>query len=114
MTLTTDDILEYVRTTYALHPRDATLLPSISDGGTEAYRIDCHEGPFFLKLRRDPPPPPLARYLADARISQVLAPLDPRDGQLAATRLGDRSAILYPYVEGENAFRRPLSEEQWT
>jgi spectinomycin phosphotransferase len=36
-----------------------------------------------------------------------------RDGQLS-TRIGDLSATIYPFIEGENGFRRPLNEDQWT
>lgn len=105
--------VEYVRNVYGLTARGATFLPDVSDADVVTCRVDCDEGPHFLKLRNDRPPPPLARYLADAGISEVLAPLTPPDPHLPAT-IGERSAVLYPYIEGQNAFRRPLSLEQWT
>ena len=108
-----DTILDYVRRAYGIPAQSATLLPGVSDAQVTAYRIDGDEGPYFLKLRRDAPPPPLARHLADAGITGVLAPLSPRD-QRRSLHIGERTAILYPFIDGENAFRRPLQVDQWT
>jgi spectinomycin phosphotransferase len=107
-------IVEYVRRVYGIAARNVALATG-GDAEVTVYRVDGDKGPLFLKLRRDQPgnPPPLARYLADSGITQVLAPLSPRDGQLS-TRIGDLSAILYPFIDGENVFRRPLNEDQWT
>jgi spectinomycin phosphotransferase len=110
----TGRIVEYVRRVYGL---DARHVVRLVDGDTEAavYRIDSDQGSHFLKLRRHQPEnaPSLARLLADSGITQVLAPLSTRDGQLSS-RIGDLSATLYPFIEGENAFRTPLNEGQWT
>ncbi len=78
------------------------------------HRVDGADGAYFLKLTPggQPAPSPLARYLADSGISQVIAPLRTRDGQLSAP-FGDLRASLYPYVEGQNGFMTPLDEDQW-
>lgn len=106
-------ITEYVRTVYGIEARDVTVLAAVSDADMSGYRIDADEGSYFLKLRGDAPPPPLARHLADIGVAGVLAPLKPRIPQ-QATCIGERTAILYPFIAGENAFRRPLREDQWT
>ena len=112
--LTREQILEHLRRAYQLRPRHITLVPGRLHAAASAYRIDCDGDSYFLKL--SPPPPPtglaLARYLADAGISSVPAPLRTTDGQLA-TDIGPMSATLYPFVDGENGFERPLAPEQW-
>ncbi len=109
------EIVEFVRRMYGLDTRHVALIAGRAHAEATAYRVDGHEGSYFLKLTPDQrgAPSPLARCLADSGISQVLAPLRTRNGQLSA-RLGDRQASLYPFVEGENGFRRPLNEDQWT
>ena len=107
-------IVEYVRKVYGIDARHVGLAAG-GDVEVTVYRVDSDEGPHFLKLRRDQPrnPPPLSRYLADSGITQVLAPLNPRDGY-SSSRIGDLSATIFPFIDGENGFRRPLSEDQWT
>lgn len=107
-------LIEYVRKVYGLHGWQLTPLAG-ADAEATVYRVDSDEGRYFLKLRRGQPgnTVPLARHLADSGITQVIAPLRPRDRQ-SSTRIGDLSAILYPFIEGEDGFRRPLNEEQWT
>ncbi len=109
-----NQILEYVRRVYGIDARHIALAAG-GDAEVTVYRVDSDQGPHFLKLRRDQSgnPLPLARYLADSGITQVLSPLRPRDKQLS-TRIGDLSATIYPFIDGENAFQRPLNEDQWT
>ena len=111
--ITEATIAEYVHSVYAIEARSVALLHGVSDADMSGYRIDADQGSYFLKLRGDAPPPPLARHLADVGVAGMLAPLKPRSAQ-QATCIGDRTAILYPFIAGENAFRRPLSGDQWT
>ncbi len=106
-------IVEYVRKVYGIDVLHVSLAAG-GDAEVTVYRVDSDQGPYFLKLRRDQPEsPPLARYLADLGIAQVLAPVSPGEEHLS-TRIGDLSATVYPFIEGENGFRRPLNEDQWT
>ncbi len=106
-------IASHIRDVYGIDAR-RIILAAGGDAEVTVYRIDSDAGPYFLKLRRDQPQsPPLARYLADAGITQVLAPVNARDGH-SSSRIGDLTATLFPFVEGENGFLRPLTEEQWT
>lgn len=109
------EIVEYVRKMYGLDTRHVALIAGRAHAEAIVYRVDGHEGSYFLKLTPDQrgAPSPLARHLADSDISQVLAPLRTREGPLSA-RLGDLQASLYPFVEGENGFRTPLNDDQWT
>ncbi|HYM16177.1 MAG TPA: aminoglycoside phosphotransferase family protein [Dehalococcoidia bacterium] len=106
-------VAEFVRSVYGLDARQVALLDRLSDADLTAYRVETDDGPLFLKLRRDAPPPPLAGYLADSGMTRVLAPLPPLDRRRPGVLAG-WTATLYPFVEGENAFQRPLTRRQWT
>jgi spectinomycin phosphotransferase len=113
--LARSEIVECVRNVYGLDVYHVALIAGRAHADATSYRVDSHEGPYFLKLTPNRPgtPSPVARYLADAGFSQVIAPLRASDGQLA-TRLGERLVMLFPFVEGQDAFRTPLTEVQWT
>ena len=72
-------------------------------------------GPYFLKLRRGPANDPKVRlqaFLAAAGSTCVLAPQSALDGMLT-TRIGEFSAILYPFVAGRSGFDADLTDDQW-
>jgi spectinomycin phosphotransferase len=107
-----DQIVEHVRRVYGIDAREVSLAAG-ADAEVTVYRIDSSQGAYFLKLRRDQPgSSPVARLLADAGITAVVAPVSPREDHIS-TRIGELTATIYPFVEGENGFRRPLSEDQW-
>jgi spectinomycin phosphotransferase len=112
--LAPDRIVELVRAAYQLTAERADLLQVGADEGAAVYRVECVEGPYFLKLRRGDPPPgaAAARVLADSGIAEVLAPVRAQDGQVTI-RVGDCTAIVYPFSEGPNGFEAPLSDEHW-
>jgi spectinomycin phosphotransferase len=92
-----------------------SLAPGREHAEATAYRIDTDDGAYFLKLSAHGAGvgPLVARCLADAGISNVLAPMRTRDDQLAV-RLDDRWATMYALFDGQNAFVSPLTREQWT
>ena len=55
-------IIEYLSKVYGIDARHVGLAPG-GDAEVTVYRVDCDEGPLFLKLRQDQPrnPPLLAR-----------------------------------------------------
>ena len=110
----TEQIVEYMRDAYGIHARHVALVPGRLHADAAAYRVDSDGESYFLKLTPEPPERglTLAHYVADAGITAVPAPLPMREGQLAG-RVGTLSATLYPFVEGENGFQRPLTEGQW-
>ncbi|MEX1253312.1 MAG: aminoglycoside phosphotransferase family protein [Dehalococcoidia bacterium] len=106
-------IVEHVRRVYGIDAREVGLAAG-ADAGVTVYRIGSDQGAYFLKLRAEQPESaPLARWLADAGLTAVVAPVRPREEHLS-TRIGGLTATIYPFVEGENGFHRPLNEDQWT
>jgi spectinomycin phosphotransferase len=108
-------IVQHLRDFYGLNAHGVGFLAAGADVDAAAYRVETDEGTFFIKLRRTVSRHmlSLARFLADERSTQVLAPLPARSGQLA-TQLGDRAVILYPFIDGLSGFEKTLTEAQWT
>jgi spectinomycin phosphotransferase len=107
-------IARHLRDLYGVNAHGIVFLAVGADPGAAAYRIEANENRFFLKLRRTMSEDmlSLARFLADARRTQVVAPLQARNGRLS-TRLDDWAAALYPFIDGESGFELPLTEAQW-
>jgi len=92
-----------------------TFLPLGADPDSAVYRVEAGGG-YFLKLRRgEVAAAALAvpRFLADRGVGHLIPALPTRPGQLSVPLAG-YAATLYPFIEGRNAFQRPLSEPQWS
>jgi spectinomycin phosphotransferase len=108
---TKSELIAYVRAAYGLKAERVEQIEGREHAESTAYRIVAGDAVYFLKLGREQPSP-LARHLVDSGIRQVLAPLRPNDP--ISTGIGDAQATLYPYIKGEDGFRRRLNEDQWT
>lgn len=112
----TEDILARLREDYGLVPAQIAFLPLGADLNTAVYRAAARDGAdYFVKLRRgvfDETSVALPRALHDLGISQIIAPLAARSGQLWAD-LADFKLILYPFVQGRNGYEMDLSDAHW-
>jgi len=101
---------------YGLRVVHIAFLPLGADLNTAVYRaVADDETPYFVKLRRgvfDEIAVTLPRFLGDRGIGQIIAPLATRTGQLWAN-LDPFKVILYPFVEGRNAYEVDLSDRHW-
>ena len=98
--------------------RDVTLefLPLGADLRTAVYRATAVDASlYFVKLRFgefDDVSALLPRWLLEQGIGQVMAPLPALSGRpWVAT--GEFTLLLYPLVEGKEAYGAVLSDEQW-
>lgn len=101
---------------YGLSAVQPTFLPLGADLNTAIYHIQTpNKPPLLLKLRSGPFHPAsvtLPRLLHDQGVPHIIAPLPTIDGRLWTT-LDHYKAILFPYIEGQNAYEVPLSDQQW-
>jgi spectinomycin phosphotransferase len=101
---------------YGLLVAQVSFLPLGADRNTAAYRIVTgDETPYFLKLRAghfEDTSVVLPKFLSDQGIEPIIAPLTTTTGQLWAS-LDAFTAILYPFVEGQNGYEIYLSEHHW-
>lgn len=87
------------------------------DRTASAFKLHTSVGQsYFLKVRSSElnlASLTIPRLLRENGIPNILAPLETQSGQLWSP-LGEHSAVLYPFVEGENAVDKGLTEQQWT
>lgn len=95
------------------------FLPIGNDLEAAVYRVvTAHGVDQFLKVRFGPlfePGLQIPRALIELGIDNILAPLRTRDSALWCPIVGHDgyTAVLYPFIPGENARVRGLSDDQW-
>ena len=101
---------------YGIDAVTVTFLPLGADANAAVYCVVAADGArYFLKLKRGAFAEiavTLPRFLHDQGITQIIAPRAANSGRLCAN-LDAFTAILYPYVDGHDGLRAPLSVQQW-
>jgi spectinomycin phosphotransferase len=109
-------IADRVHEAYGLTPGNIAFLPLGADQNTAVFRVTTRDGTaYFLKLRRgafDETSVTLPEWFSTQGLAQVIAPLPTLHGALWGA-LDAFKLILYPFVEGRNAYEVPLSDVQW-
>jgi spectinomycin phosphotransferase len=100
---------------YGLQVVELHFLPT-NYRNTAAYRVLATDGqPYFLKLRLDvfeEASVALPVFLREQGMQAIISPLANRAGGYW-DYLDDYNVILYPFIDGSNAFKAPLTEGQW-
>lgn len=116
--LSQDAIAQCLADEYGLHAIHAEFLPLGADVNSAVFRVHANNGStYFLKLRRGDFTPtavfiPLFLH-HEQSIDAVMTALPTTGGEPSAQSLGF-DWTLYPFFEGDNGFKRPLSNAQWT
>jgi spectinomycin phosphotransferase len=101
---------------YGLRGVDVEFLPLGYDMSASVYKIHADDGTdYFLKLRSGPVNPTcltVPRLLREGGVTNVVAPL-PTLSQTLWCALDGYSAILYPFIEGENAKIVGMTGSHW-
>ena len=109
-------IFNCLKNEYGLRVEKVDFLPLGADQNTAVYRaITDDKTVYFVKLRSgefNEATVFVPKYLSSLGIRQIIPPLATQTGQLWAS-LPPFKLILYPYIEGQNAFERHLSGPQW-
>ncbi|RQO42110.1 aminoglycoside phosphotransferase [Variovorax sp. KBW07] len=115
--LSQEAIAQCLADEYGLHAIYAEFLPLGADVNSAVFRVHAPNGStYFLKLRRGDFTPtavfiPLFLH-HEQSIDAVMTALPTTGGQPSAQRLGF-DWMLYPFFNGDNGFKRPLSNAQW-
>jgi spectinomycin phosphotransferase len=100
---------------YDLVPVTLEFLPVGLDYHAGVYRVVSEQGEsYLLKATSRPLYEPrylVPRYLYDAGITSVVAPLPAKNGSLWA-RLADWTVIIYPFIEGNSSYTG-MTDEHW-
>lgn len=101
---------------YQLNVGHVEFLPLGADLDTAVYRVTADDKtPYFLKLRSgifDETSVTFSKFLSDLGMAQIIAPLPTHTGQLWAN-LDPYKTILYPFIEGRNAYDVAMSDHHW-
>ena len=109
-------ILRQVKEEFGLQAARAVFLPLGVDTNAAVYRILTPDGKaFFLKLRKgglNEISVLLPGFLKSQGVQAIIPPLRTKS-QGFWGRLGDYKMVLYPFVEGQDGYERPLTERGW-
>ncbi|MBS0635474.1 MAG: phosphotransferase [Verrucomicrobia bacterium] len=67
---------------------------------------------YFIKVKTNSTSIAVTRLLQDAGLQNVILPIKNRHGE-DFQKVENRSLVVYPFIEGEDGFSRPLRDEQW-
>ena len=108
--------IHFLQDQYGLQAPEVTFLRQGGDINAAAYRVITKDNrTYFLKLLRgvfDETSVRVSRFLYDQGICQINAPITTVDNRLW-TQLEGFHAVLYPFIEGQNAFEVALTAPQW-
>ncbi|MCP4416155.1 MAG: aminoglycoside phosphotransferase family protein [Chloroflexi bacterium] len=109
-------VIAYLQDEYGLLVTHLSFLPIGADVNTAVYRLATNEkAPYFLKLRNDifdPMSVILPKFLSDEGITQIIAPIETKTGQLWGN-LDSFKTILYPFVAGSDGYDVKLLDHHW-
>lgn len=101
---------------YGLRVTQVAFLPLGADRNTAVYRLTTGDHTsYFLKLRRDDFDEIsilLPQALHVLGLTEIIAPLTTRAGH-SWSRIGEFTAVLYPYVDGQDGYTVPMTNDQW-
>jgi spectinomycin phosphotransferase len=101
---------------YALTVNRLELLPLGLDANAWVYQVVDENGKaYFLKLKQREHYPAsylVPRFLKEEGLQAIVAPLSTSQNELW-TQLDNLTVILYPFVEGHNGWKPPMSEQHW-
>ncbi len=107
-------LIAAIRDQYGAAITAIRFLPIGADPNTAVYRLTGDDGDHFLKLRGvfDPLSVEVPRWLNDHAAPFIIAPIPTRIGTLWG-RFERFTTVLYPFVEGRDAWSTGLTARQW-
>lgn len=112
-----DQLRDCLRDGWGLTATEITFLPLGFDPDNAAFRVTVADGTlYFIKLRRgtfDSVSIEVPKLLYDRGIKQVIPPIPTEDNSLWY-RFETYTVTVSPFVVGDDAVQRPLSEAQMT
>ena len=109
-------IIDSLKIYYGIEVVKLTVLPLGADMNASTYKAETKEhAPYFVKLKHenfDDVSVAVMELLYRAKIQQIISPMNTIHGQ-STHRINDFTLIVYPFIEGQDGFRRSLTDEQW-
>jgi spectinomycin phosphotransferase len=110
------DLIDCLNVHYAIAVTTLTILPLGADINASVYKAETRaRTSYFVKLRRghhEDVSVALLALLQASGIQQIIPPIKTSEGMLTQ-HIGGFTLTMYPFIDGQNGFCRPLSEDQW-
>jgi len=115
-TLSDPSLMDILTAAYGLDVIAIARLPLGADMNAAVYKSETRENhSYFVKLKRghhQDISTTIMELLQQAQVQQIIPPLKTTNGQ--TTHLLDGfTLIVYPFVEGQDGFTHPLTDDQW-
>lgn len=115
--LSDDQLIACLRDCYDVGARALEYLPLGADFAAAVYRVRADDGKtYFLKVRKgrvDEVSLLVQRFLNEAGVTGVVAPLSPARSEQSWATVAEYAVLLYPYIPGGNAMQLGLTVPQW-
>jgi len=109
-------ILNCLSSYYLIEAVALTQLTSGADVNASIYKAQASDQKtYFVKVKQDhfhDNNIAILELLQMAGIQQIIPPIKTVEGK-QIQQAGDSALIVYPYIEGQDGFNRPLTDEQW-
>jgi len=114
--LSEQHIIDCLKIDYGIDVSKLTVLPLGADMEASVYKAEAHDqSSYFVKLKRGhihDISAIIIELLRNAGIQHIVPIVQTLRGQ-TAQRIGDFTLMVYPFIEGQDGFRRDLTEDQW-
>ena len=114
--LSNADLLAQIKSEYGIDASEIIFLPLGADMDSAVYRVATEDGKrYFLKLRRGEFPIAAVQIpyqLSKHGVSRIITPFTTVRNTLCF-RFAEYTGVLSPYIPGESAWGKPLSQQQW-
>lgn len=110
-----EEIIACVEAAFGLVVDRLEFLPLGADVNTAVYRLTSTQKPYFLKLRSgafNEVSVTLPRFLYEQGAQELIPAYATQSGSLWA-ELGLYRVMLFPFIEGHDAYDVPLTDAQW-
>ena len=109
-------IIDCLKSHYNIQVVALTFLPLGADMNASVYKADTqYQSSYFVKLKHGHHHDisiDILELLSNSGIQQIILPIKTTMAQ-SIQFINDFSIIVYPFVEGQNSFSRPLTDNQW-
>jgi spectinomycin phosphotransferase len=109
-------IIDCLNIDYGIEVVALTFLPLGADRNASVYKVEAQDkSSYFVKLKRGHHHDisiAIMGLLHNVGIQQIIPPIKTTHSQ-PSRHIDDFTLVVYPFVEGQNGFNRPLTDKQW-
>lgn len=111
-----DRISAVLKNSYGIDPYSIEFLPLGADMNASVYKVyGRDQKSYFVKVKRNYRQDisiKVAWLLHESGLENIILPIKTIDGEGAA-QVGGDMLVVYPFIQGEDGFKRDLTKDQW-